>query len=856
MDSLRSSVAPGNGSDSRKYSQGSRLGPYEILAPLGAGGMGEVYRARDTRLGREVAAKVLPPAYASDPERLRRFEQEARAAGVLNHPNVLVIYDVGTHDGTPFVISELLEGDTLRDRMADSTLPVSKMLDYSLQVAKGLAAAHAKGIVHRDLKPENLFVTRDGHVKILDFGLAKLERAEERDDSLTQAATVAHTQEGRILGTIGYMSPEQLRGQAADYRSDLFSFGVVMYEMLCGERPFQGDSMADTMSAILKDDAPELARSDRPIPPALERLVRHCLEKLPEDRFQSTRDVAFAIEALSGVQDSEPSGTAAPAAKKKPAARTTKIVRSQISTVPTFRQLTFRRGTVFSARLAADGHTIVYSAAWDGEPVEIFSTRSGFPESRPLGFRNAHLHGVSSSGELAVLLDSRFLSHRQFAGTLARVPLEGAMPRPLLENVSEADWSADGRNLAVVRAVDGRSRLEYPIGTVLYETPGWISHPRIAPKGNVIAFLDHPFLGDDRGSVAVVDLAGSKKTLSNGWAGAQGLGWVSGEVWFTAAEAGFARALHAVTLAGKQRLVTRMAGGLILNDIGADGRMLVIRDVERSEILGRFAGESKERNLSWLDLSVAVDLSDDGTTLLFMEQGVAVGSTYAVCVRRIDGPAVRLGEGAAHGLSPDGRWALAILYGASPQLVLLPTGAGEARPIPREGIEEYVSARWTPDGRRIVFVGKQQNESVRCYVQDLEGGSPRNITSEEVEMRGLAVSPDGRYVACVRSDRKTVLYPIDGGEARPVSGVEPGEVLIRWSEDGGSLFVYRAGDLPARIHRVALDSGRREQWMELTPSDPAGVASIGQVRLTPDGKSCVYSFKRTLSELYLVEGQT
>jgi serine/threonine protein kinase len=843
-----------------KFAPGTRLGPYEILAPLGAGGMGEVFRARDPRLGREVAVKVLPPAFSSDPERLHRFEQEARATSVLNHPNIVVIFDVGTEEGAPYVVSELLEGETLRERMVSGALPLSRVIDYALQVAKGLAAAHAKNIVHRDIKPENLFLTRDGLVKILDFGLAKLVRPEAADDLLSQAATVAlQTQEGKMLGTMGYMSPEQLRGQPTDYRSDLFSFGVVLYEMLSGERPFQRDSTADTMSAILKEDPRELSRPDRAIPPALERIIQHCLEKRPEDRFQSTRDVAYAIESLSALGDAEPEDRAGTAAKKKSATRASKTQRVPALSIPTFRQLTFRRGTIFSARLAPDGHTIVYSAAWDGEPVEIFSTRSGFPESRSLGFRNAHLYGISSSGELAVSLDSRFVSHRQFVGTLARVPLEGAAPRALLEGVSEADWSPDGRSLAIVRQAEGRARLEYPAGKVLAETSGWISHARIAPKGKLIAFLDHAIFGDDRGAVAVVDLEGNKRTLSDGWAGEQGLAWSAGasEVWFTAAESGLARALHAVSLAGRPRLVTRMAGGIILHDIASDGRMLIVRDVERSEIMARLDGEPRERNLSWLDLSVAVDLSDDGKALLFMEQGVAVGSAYAACLRRTDGsPPVRLGEGAAHGLSPDGRWALAILYGPEHQLVLLPTGAGELRPLPREGIEEYVAARWIPDGRRIVFVGKRHGESARCYVQGIEGEGPRAITEDEVAIRGLPVSPDSRFIACARSDRRTVLYPLEGGEPRPVPGVPPGEVLIRWSDDGGSLFTYLPGELPARVHRVRLDSGQREPWMQISPSDPAGVASIGQIRLTPDGRSCVYSFKRTLSELYLVEGQS
>jgi dipeptidyl aminopeptidase/acylaminoacyl peptidase len=314
--------------------------------------------------------------------------------------------------------------------------------------------------------------------------------------------------------------------------------------------------------------------------------------------------------------------------------------------------------------------------------------------------------------------------------------------------------------------------------------------------------------------------------------------------------------VHAVTLYGKRRLVTRMAGGLILKDIAKDGRMLVIRDIERSEILARIDGAPKEKNLSWLDVSVVNDLSDDGKTLLFMEQGVASGPTYAVCVRRTDGsPVLRLGEGAATGLSPDGRWALAIVYGTPSALMMLPIGVGEPTQVPRHDIEDYHAARWVPDGKRIVFVGRRASESRRAFVQALDG-APRAITEEEVVLRGLPVSPDSRFLACTGLDGKMKLVPLEEGETQPVSGIAPGEVLIRWSGDGKSMFVYRPGELPTRIQRVALDSGEREAWMELLPSDPAGVSTIGQIRLTPDGKSCVYSFKRILSELYLVEGQT
>jgi serine/threonine protein kinase len=279
---------------------GSRLGPYEIVSPLGAGGMGEVYRAKDPRLGREVAIKVLPASFSADPDRLRRFEQEARAAGILNHPNITAVYDIGTDDGAPYVVRELLEGETLRTALSGGRLSPRKAIDYSLQIAHGLAAAHEKGIVHRDLKPENVFITKDGRVKILDFGLAKLTHLEEGSQATNLPTATAGTGPGVVLGTLGYTSPEQVRGRQADVRSDIFSFGAILCAMLSGKRAFHGDSAADTMSAILREDPADLSVTNQNISPGLDRIVRHCLEKNPEQRFHSAHDVAFALDTLSG----------------------------------------------------------------------------------------------------------------------------------------------------------------------------------------------------------------------------------------------------------------------------------------------------------------------------------------------------------------------------------------------------------------------------------------------------------------------------------------------------------------------------------------------------------------------------
>src|ERR1039457_7243298 len=287
---------------------GTKLGPYEILAPIGAGGMGEVYRAKDTRLGRDVTLKILPESFAREPDRLRRFEQEARAVAALNHPNILAVFDIGQQDGSPFLVSELLEGESLRVALEGGALPQRKTIEYGVQIAHGLAAAHDKGIVHRDLKPENIFVTRDGRIKILDFGLAKLAQ-QMGSDELT--LTGPNTAVGVVMGTASYMAPEQVRGEAADPRTDIFAFGAVLYEMLSGVRAFRRDTAAETMTAVLKDDPPELSDPGRFVSPALDRIVRRCLEKNPEQRFQSARDLSFALSALSGTETSSVARAAA-----------------------------------------------------------------------------------------------------------------------------------------------------------------------------------------------------------------------------------------------------------------------------------------------------------------------------------------------------------------------------------------------------------------------------------------------------------------------------------------------------------------------------------------------------------------
>jgi Tol biopolymer transport system component len=855
-------------------SAGTRLGPYEIVAALGAGGMGEVYRAKDPRLGREVAIKVLPASFSQDPDRLKRFEQEARAAGVLNHPNITAVHDFGSHEGSPYIVTELLEGETLRSRLSSGALPARKAIDYAMQIARGLAAAHEKGIVHRDLKPENVFVTRDGRVKILDFGLAKL-KLEKDGEPQTDLRTVSGTEPGVILGTMGYMSPEQVRGKAADRRSDLFAFGAILYEMLSGQRAFRGDTAADTITAILSKEPPDLTATNRDIHPGLERIVRHCLEKNPEERFESARDVAFDLEALSGVSRQ----TGAVAAVKEPSARRPSwalVAGAAIASAaiagalaysigkkagfvspPSFRQITFSRGEVGGALFAPDGQTIVYSASWEGKPFEIFINRPESPESRPFGLTNAEVLAVSKTGELAVSLNRRQSVPFVRVGRLARISIAGGAPRDILDDVQWADFGPDGRDLAIIREAGVKTRLEYPIGKVLYETNGWISHPRVSPGGELVAFIDHPVLRDDGGSVAVVDRSGKKRTLSPFYATAQGLAWRpdGSEIWYTGAEGGFNRAVHALTLSGRSRLVGRVPGVSTVRDISKDGRVLMTNESSRLGILARKQGEEKEGELSWLDFSLVTDITPDGNLITLTESGEGGGQNYSAYIRKTDGaPAVRLGEGTAGMLSPDGAWMISILHpAADPQLVLLPTSVGEPRVLSKEGLSP-TDADWLPDGKRILFSATEPDRGMRLYIRDLVGGKPRPLTPEGYFAYRGTISPDSKAVVVRGPDRRIYLYPIEGGEPTALPGLSVEDVPLRFAADGRTLFLQRRGELPSGIYRYDPASGRRDLWKQLMPSDAAGLSAINRVVITPDGRAYAYSYLRTLSFLQLVEG--
>jgi eukaryotic-like serine/threonine-protein kinase len=847
---------------------GSKLGPYEIQSSIGAGGMGEVYRARDPRLGREVAIKILPASFSSDRDRLQRFEQEARAAAALNHPNILAIFDIGSESGAPYVVSELLEGETLRDRLRSGALNPRRAIEFSLQILRGLAAAHEKGITHRDLKPENVFLTNDGRVKILDFGLAKLTRPEDAATSGEAPTVQVATEPGLVMGTVGYMSPEQVRGKSADARSDIFAFGAILYEMLSAKRAFHGETPADTMSAILKEDPPQFSETGRNVPPGLERIVNHCLEKNPAQRFQSASDVAFNLEALSEVTTASKAGltpVAIPAERNwlRPVIFAVLLVaacaatyffasRRHAASPISFHRLTYRRGSIFAARFSPDGQTIIYGASLEGNPSELFTTRFDSTDSRSLGLQNTELLSVSNNGDLAVLSRVHATAFGE-RGTLAQVSLTGGAPREILDEVDSADWAPDGSSLAVAHESGTLyNHLEFPVGKDIYDPQGWVSHIRFSPNGDLLAFADHIATGDD-GRVVVIDRDGKHKASSRFYTTVEGLAWSADgkEVLFAASPSGAARAVYAMDLSGHERTVLHVPGTLTLQDISRNGRVLLTEDNAEYQMMALAPGATSEKNLSWFDWSIVSDLSPDGKTALFFESGEGVGAKYAVFLRQTDGsPAVRLGEGTFPSLSPDGKWVAALDLSSPAQVELLPTGVGQPRRLTNDN-RDRVRVHWVPDGSSIIVIGNEPGQPRRSYLLDLNGKS-RPITPPGTA--GLYVTQDSKFLFATDPQAKHWLYPLAGGDPVPFPvKLNGNEIFVRFDPDGKSILV-RTRAIPSKASRVFLNDGHREDVRQISPPDPAGVQTIAAVVCDKDCKSYAYSYSRLLSDLWVVDG--
>lgn len=867
--------------------KGTTVSHYRILDGLGGGGMGLVYVAEDIRLGRRVALKFLPEESAKDAAALARFEREARSASALEHPNICPIFEFGEHEGQPFLVMQLLEGQTLRELISAGgpekpPLPLHKLLDLAVQIADGLDAAHQHGIIHRDIKPTNIFVTSHGQAKILDFGLAKLagsvsvaggnseSEAEgtRRESMPSTTSELFFSRTGMAVGTVGYMSPEQVRGEKLDACTDLFSFGLVLYEMATGKHAFKGDTGSLLQEAILQQK-PSPAREVNPeIPPKLQGIIHKALQKDRKERYQTAAELRADLQRL---KDEKLAWR-----RRWPVVAATFLAvlvvvgvfavrpTSKVSN-PTFERLTFDRGTIYDARFSPDGNTIFYSAAWDGKPSQIFSTRPGSRTSSPLQPPNADLLAISSRGEVAAVLNPYFVEGSGTrAGTLALLAMSGGAPREILNDVGSADFSPDGR-LAVVHYVENRTRcrLEFPIGNVLYQSNfadlAYITDLRVSPRGDRIAFVDNP-LGS--GQVAVVDLHGRKTTLSQGWDGASGLAWSrdGNELWFYGERPG-EKGIFAVNLSGNLRLILRQPEPMVIQDLSSQGRLLAIHSTDHSECRGRLAGDTAERDFTWLADSICQAVSEDGkTVLLNAGEGAKWIQFPQVFIRRAGAfSAVRIGDGYALALSPDGRWALSLIPDSPPKLALIPLGSGDVRFLPRGSIERYdpIGARWLPDNRQVVFIAREEGHDLRVYVQDIESGQPRPISPEKpfaYDPPGLAVSPDGKLVVFTTGNEDSfVAYPVDGGAPYTIAGLRRGDWPIAWSADGRSLFVFQFEHTPADVYVVDLRTGKRRLWRTFIPPDPAGVVGVEPV-LTANGEFYSYDYDRKLRELYVVEG--
>jgi eukaryotic-like serine/threonine-protein kinase len=678
-----------------------------------------------------------------------------------------------------------------------------------------------------------------------------------------------------VMGTAGYMSPEQVRGIAVDARSDIFSFGAILYEMLSGKRAFHGDTPADTMSAILKEEPPELNETNRNVSPALERMVQHCLEKNPEARFHSASDIAFDLEHLTGVSGTSARVTAV--ADARPQGKLVALIAGVVALaammlglgwwlgrgsgqapIAEYQQITFRTGSIGNARFTPDG-SIVYSAKWEGGDDQLYMSRTDDPGSRELGIKDAELLSISKSGELAIRLNGRFHSGYAQSGTLARVPLSGGTPREVLDNVGDADFAADGNNLAIVRYVPENNhwRLEYPIGKVLLDSINWLSHPKVSPDGKWVAFADHENPGgDDEGSLAVIGADGKEpeKKLSSGWTSLQGILWspAGDEIWFTCTNTGSASNPRAVTLSGKLRTLANVPGGMWLEDL-RNGAVLTVANHGRLSIRGKAPGAKEERELGWFGWSELRDISQDGKKILFEEEGDGGGPNYTVFLRDTDGsPPARIGEGRAMAISPDAKWVITRAAKGGP-LNLVPTGAGEARQLTHDAVS-YEAARFLPDGKQLLASGIEARHGGRDYLIDVGNGDSKPITPEGIS--GVLISPDGRSVAVRGADGKLGVWPLEGGEFHPIPGLESNYSVTGWMPDGESVYVapIRRDGTSSKVSRVNIQTGKMEPWKTFGEETGAGVYAVAPPHLSSDGTAYAYLYWRILSEAYVVTG--
>jgi hypothetical protein len=672
-----------------------------------------------------------------------------------------------------------------------------------------------------------------------------------------------------VVGTVGYMSPEQLRAEPVDARSDVFSLGAVLYEMFAGERAFKGKTAVDTMSAILKEDPPDFPEAAHASAPAIERIVRRCLEKNVDERFQSVRDVTFALEALSSASGIKPAALVdGPPPRSNVSARTLGLVvvaglfavvaawiggraTAPSGGTPEVTQLTFRSGAVRGARLAPDGQNVVYAAAWQNQPIKVFSTRAGSPDSTPLSLPDADVMATSgATNEMLVTLGATPAIPFYTRGTLARASVSGGAPRVLAENVIAADFSPDGQSVAAIITTPDGFSLQFPIGTERLHTPYAVSHVRIAPDGEQIAFLSHP-LGGDEGDVKVLGRTGEPRTLSTGWLSLGGLAWAKGgkELWFSGTRKGAVRSLWAVTVEGRERELYRSTESLTLQDVALDGRVLLSAGTDRARVYYGALHEAIDRDLSWFDYDNLPTITADGKVVGFTESGEGAGSTYGTFLRPATGEAaVRVADAGGGALSPDGTRIFGTDVRDPTMGILAPTGAGAPKRIALKKLDQILDWAWYPDSRHVVLRGNEAGHPERSWRLDTVSGELLPITAEGAS--GLVISPEGRHlVVGAGSDR--YLLDLQTGEKVPLKGAA-GTIPAGFTADASGVYVFQRDTQGGQVFQIDVASGTRTLVRTLHPSDP-GFRSISPPRVSLDGEHFTYSTIVQISQLFLLK---
>ena len=849
-------------------------GRYTIERELGAGGMATVYLARDLRHDREVAIKVLKPELAAVIG-ADRFIQEIKTTAALQHPNILPLFDSGTSDSFLFYVMPFVQGETLRDKLGrDKQLGVNEAVKIAVEVADALDYAHRHGIIHRDIKPENILL-HDGRPMVADFGIALAVSAASTSGRMTET--------GLSLGTPHYMSPEQATAEREiTARSDVYSLGAVLYEMLTGAPPHSGASAQQVIMKIVMEDADLVTKHRKAVPPNVAAAVATSLAKLPADRFESARAFAAALEnpaygasdARSAAAEGEAGGAlvwirhplswvalALAAGALVLAGFTQHRASSGVHSLVSFDQKTFRGQAIFSGRFGADGRTIVFSSAGaSGTTPRLYVIRPEYPDAQPIGPDSTQLLAISRSDQLAVLVGATYHGHRLFNGTLATLPLGGGAPRPLLTGVTDADWPHATDTLAVIHVVSGEYRVEYPIGTSLAESHGYLSDIRVSPDGQRVAYFDHPFAGDDRGTAVIVDRTRRVLARSPEYEALEGLGWSSGgkDILFSAVDSGAYQAMHVNSMDVHGTVLPELASanGLTLQDVSPQGAWLVTQDVQPYFVYVKLAGAAREQEMGWLDYSVAPIISRDAKLVAFNDESAAAGANYGAMIRKTDGsPAVRLGEGMPTLISADGQTVFAATPTSPSRLYAFPVGPGQPRRLDAGNLpyQAFRIMGMLPGGDRYVGCGYRAHELPACYLMSADGKQITQITQLGWNSEGAPLSPDGNWMLA-GNDTSARLFSTAGQASRPAKGLRIGDHVLRWSPDGRELWIVRLEGLTFRVDRVDPATGNRSPLTTITPSDPSGVLDVVDLTLADDPRSYAYMQARYSSSLFVVRG--